>query len=243
MSNSPRPINVFAETLQRVRAAALAVVPPGTDVSRIQVEPPRDSSHGDIATNAAMVLAKGLGKNPLELAAAIVVELKKHDVVADAVVAKPGFINLTLVPGAWTEELRRVVAAGTEYGRSDIGANVPVNVEYVSANPTGPMHVGHCRGAVFGDALASLLAFTGFKVTREYYINDAGAQVDVLARSAFLRYREALGEDIGAIPEGLYPGDYLKPVGAALAAEYGDSADESSRGAMAASSPQAKPST
>jgi arginyl-tRNA synthetase len=222
MSNSPRPINVFAETLERVRAAALAVVPPGTDVSRIQVEPPRDSSHGDIATNAAMVLAKGLGKNPLELAAAIGIELKKHDVVADAVVAKPGFINLTLVPGAWTEELRRVVAAGTEYGRSDIGATVPVNVEYVSANPTGPMHVGHCRGAVFGDALASLLAFTGFKVTREYYINDAGARVDVLARSAFLRYREALGEDIGAIPEGFYPGDYLKPVGAALAAEFGD---------------------
>ncbi|MGA9949281.1 MAG: arginine--tRNA ligase [Xanthobacteraceae bacterium] len=222
MSNSPRPINVFAETLERVRAAALAVTPPGTDVSRIQVEPPRDSSHGDIATNAAMVLAKGLGKNPLELAGAISIELKKLEVVADAVVAKPGFINLTLVPSAWTQELRRVVAAGNEYGRSDIGANVPVNVEFVSANPTGPMHVGHCRGAVFGDALASLLAFTGFKVTREYYINDAGAQVDVLARSAFLRYREALGENIGAIPEGLYPGDYLKPVGAALAAEFGD---------------------
>jgi arginyl-tRNA synthetase len=222
MSSSSRPTNVFAETLERVRAAALAVTPPGTDVSRIQVEPPRDSSHGDIATNAAMVLAKGLGKNPMELAGAISIELKKHDVVADAVVAKPGFINLTLVPGAWTEELRRVVAAGNEYGRSDIGANVPVNVEFVSANPTGPMHVGHCRGAVFGDALASLLAFTGFKVTREYYINDAGAQVDVLARSAYLRYREALGENIGAIPEGLYPGDYLKPVGVALAAEFGD---------------------
>jgi arginyl-tRNA synthetase len=222
MPNPSRPINVFAETLERVRAAALAVIPPGTDVSRIQVEPPRDSSHGDIATNAAMVLAKGLGKNPLELASAIGTELKKHDVVADAVIAKPGFINLTLVPGAWTGELRRVIAAGTEYGRSDIGADVAVNVEFVSANPTGPMHVGHCRGAVFGDALASLLAFTGFKVTREYYINDAGAQVDVLARSAFLRYREALGEAVGAIPEGLYPGDYLKPVGAALAAEFGD---------------------
>ena len=222
MSNPPRPINVFAETLERVRAAALAVTPPGTDVSRIQVEPPRDSSHGDIATNAAMVLAKGLGKNPLELAGAISIELKKHEVVAGAVVAKPGFINITLVPGAWIQELRRVVAAGNDYGRSDIGANVPVNVEFVSANPTGPMHVGHCRGAVFGDALASLLAFTGFKVTREYYINDAGAQVDVLARSAYLRYREALGENIGAIPEGLYPGDYLKPVGAALAAQFGD---------------------
>jgi arginyl-tRNA synthetase len=215
-------MNVFAETLDRVRAAALTVVPSGTDVSRIQVEPPREATHGDIATNAAMVLAKGLGKNPLELANAIRDELKKHDVVADAVVAKPGFINLTLVPGAWTQELRRAVSAGQDYGRSDIGASVLVNVEYVSANPTGPMHVGHCRGAVFGDALASLLDFTGFKVTREYYINDAGAQVDVLARSAFLRYREALGENIGAIPEGLYPGDYLKPVGEALAAEYGD---------------------
>jgi arginyl-tRNA synthetase len=222
MKSSPRPINVFAETLECVRAAAFAVVPPGTDVSRVQVEPPRDSSHGDIATNAAMVLAKGLGKNPLELANAIRDELKKHDVIADAVVAKPGFINLTLVPSAWTQELRRAVSAGQDYGRGDIGSGVPVNVEYVSANPTGPMHVGHCRGAVFGDALASLLDFTGFAVTREYYINDAGAQVDVLARSAFLRYREALGEDIGAIPEGLYPGDYLKPVGAALAAEYAD---------------------
>jgi arginyl-tRNA synthetase len=221
MSNSPQP-NVFAEVLERVRAAALAVTPPGTDVSRVQVEPPRDASHGDIATNAAMVLAKGLGKNPMELAGAISDELKKHEVVADAVVAKPGFINLTLVPGAWTKELQRVVAAGANYGKSDVGADVPVNVEYVSANPTGPMHVGHCRGAVFGDALASLLAFAGFKVTREYYINDAGGQVDVLARSAFLRYREALGEDIGDIPEGLYPGDYLKPVGAALATEFGD---------------------
>src|SRR5580692_1433176 len=222
MSNPPRPINVFAETLERVRAAALAVTPPGTDVSRVQVEPPRDASHGDIATNAAMVLAKGLGKNPMELAGAIGDELKKLDVVAGAVVAKPGFINLTLVPSAWTQELRRAVAAGKDYGRSAIGANAPVNVEYVSANPTGPMHVGHCRGAVFGDALASLLDFAGFKVTREYYINDAGAQVDVLARSAFLRYREALGESIGEIPEGLYPGDYLKPVGEALVADYGD---------------------
>jgi arginyl-tRNA synthetase len=228
MSNPPKPINVFAETLDRVRAAARAVVPSDTDLSRIQVEPPRDASHGDIATNAAMVLAKGLGKNPLELANAIRDELKKHEPVADAVVAKPGFINLTLVPGAWTQELRRAVAAGCDYGKSDVGAHVPVNVEFVSANPTGPMHVGHCRGAVFGDALASLLDFTGFKVTREYYINDAGAQVDVLARSAFLRYREALSEDIGAIPEGLYPGDYLKPVGAALAAEHADTFSERS---------------
>jgi arginyl-tRNA synthetase len=222
MIKSPAPINVFADTLERVRSAALAVIPPGTDVSRVQVEPPRDASHGDIATNAAMVLAKGLGKNPLDLANAIRDELKKHDVIAEAVVAKPGFINLTLVSAAWTQELRRAVRAGRDYGRADLGQSVPVNVEYVSANPTGPMHVGHCRGAVFGDALASLLDFSGFKVTREYYINDAGTQVDVLARSAFLRYRQALGEDIGAIPEGLYPGDYLKPVGTALAAEYGD---------------------
>ena len=135
--------------------------------------------------------------------------------------AGPGFINLTLKPEAWLNSLRALLAAGPDYGKSDSGQGTPVNVEYVSANPTGPMHVGHCRGAVFGDALANLLAFAGFAVTREYYINDAGAQVDVLARSAFLRYREALGEDIGAIPDGLYPGDYLKPVGAALAAEYG----------------------
>jgi arginyl-tRNA synthetase len=220
MSSFAKPINVFADTLDRVRTAARAVLPPGTDVSRVQVEPPRDASHGDIATNAAMVLAKGIGKNPLELANAIAEQLKTDATVASVHVARPGFINLTLTPDVWMQELRRAVAAGRNYGGSDIGGNVPVNVEYVSANPTGPMHVGHCRGAVFGDALASLLAFTGFKVTREYYINDAGAQVDQLARSAFLRYREVLGEDIGAIPEGLYPGDYLKPVGAALAAEY-----------------------
>jgi len=222
MSRTPQPPNVFANTLDRVRKAVLAILPPDTDVSRIQVEPPRDASHGDVATNAAMVLAKGVGKNPLDLANAIAAALKADPTVESVQVARPGFINLTLKPDVWLTELRRAVAAATEYGKSDIGAGVPVNVEYVSANPTGPMHVGHCRGAVFGDALASLLAFTGFEVTREYYINDAGTQVDQLARSAFLRYREALGEDIGAIPDGLYPGDYLKPVGAALAAEYGD---------------------
>jgi arginyl-tRNA synthetase len=222
MSSLPQPPNVFANTLERVRLAVLTILPPGTDVSRIQVEPPRDASHGDVATNAAMVLAKGVGKNPLDLANAIAEALKTDATVESVQVARPGFINLTLKPDVWLEELRRAVAAATEYGKNDIGADVPVNVEYVSANPTGPMHVGHCRGAVFGDALASLLAFTGFKVTREYYINDAGTQVDQLARSAFLRYREALGEDIGAIPEGLYPGDYLKPAGAALAAEYAD---------------------
>jgi arginyl-tRNA synthetase len=185
------------------------------------VEPPRESAHGDMATNAAMVLAKGAASNPRVLAEAIAAKLRADDIVAKAEVAGPGFINLTLRPAAWIAALRAILAAGKNYGRGDVGESTAVNVEYVSANPTGPMHVGHCRGAVFGDALANLLAFTGFNVTREYYINDAGAQVDALARSAFLRYREALGEDIGAIPEGLYPGDYLKPVGAELAAEYG----------------------
>ena len=222
MSSASRPINVFVDTLERVRRAALSILPPGTDVSRVQVEPPRDAGHGEIATNVAMVLAKGAGKNPLELANAVAAELKKDAAVIDAAVARPGFINLTLDPDVWRQELRRVIAAGAGYGRSDLGRRAAVNVEYVSANPTGPMHVGHCRGAVFGDALANLLAFTGFDVTREYYVNDAGTQVDVLARSAYLRYREALGEDIGAIPEGLYPGEYLKPVGAALVEAFGD---------------------
>src|SRR3984885_2722624 len=222
MASSPKPINVFADTLERVRVAARSVLSPNADVSRIQVEPPRDANHGEVATNAAMVLAKEAGKNPIELANTIAERLATDATVASVNVARPGFINLTLRPEVWIQELERAVAAGTEYGRSEIGAGVPVNVEYVSANPTGPMHVGHGRGAVFGDALASLFAFTGFAVTREYYINDAGVQVDALAQSAYLRYREALGEIIGAIPEGLYPGDYLKPVGAALAAEFGD---------------------
>ncbi len=219
--------NIFAEMLARVRGATAALIgagilPAGIDLSRISVEPPRDASHGDIATNAAMVLAKDAGRKPRELADAIADKLRADDLVAKVDVAGPGFINLTLKSAAWIEALRTAVRLGAQYGNSDIGGGVPVNVEYVSANPTGPMHVGHCRGAVFGDALANLLAFTGFKVTREYYINDAGVQVDQLARSAFLRYREALGEDIGAIPEGLYPGEYLKPVGVALAAEHGD---------------------
>jgi arginyl-tRNA synthetase len=220
--------NIFAAVLEKVRAAVNALVaegalPAGIDQSRIVVEPPREAAHGDMATNAAMVLAKDAGKTPRDLAAAIAAKLAADGVVAKAEVAGPGFINLTLEPAAWVDALRTVLAAGADYGRNDAGQGTAVNVEYVSANPTGPMHVGHCRGAVFGDALANLLAFSGFKVTREYYVNDAGAQVDALARSAFLRYREALGEDIGAIPEGLYPGDYLKPVGARLAAEYGAS--------------------
>ena len=218
--------NIFALVLDKVRAAntALAadgVMPAGLDQSRIVVEPPRDAAHGDMATNAAMVLAKDAGKKPRDLAEAIAAKLRADPLIAKVDVAGPGFINLTLKPAAWTAELRTVLAAGAGYGRSALGQAEPVNVEYVSANPTGPMHVGHCRGAVFGDALANLLDFAGHKVTREYYINDAGAQVDVLARSAFLRYREALGDDIGPIPEGLYPGDYLKPVGEALAKEHG----------------------
>ncbi|MBO0716338.1 MAG: arginine--tRNA ligase [Rhizobiales bacterium] len=220
-------INIFAEMLERVRAAsealvAAGVLPSGIDQSRVSVDPPRDAGHGDMATNAAMVLAKDAGRKPRELAEAIAEKLRADALVAKAEVAGPGFVNITLRPAAWADTLRAAVKLGSTYGKIDLGNGAPVNVEYVSANPTGPMHVGHCRGAVFGDALANLLAFTGFVVTREYYINDAGVQVDHLARSAFLRYREALGEKIGAIPEGLYPGDYLKPVGAAIAAEYGD---------------------
>ena len=219
--------NIFAEMLDRVHRAsgeliAAGILPPDIDQSRVTVEPPRDPAHGDMATNAAMVLAKDAGKKPRELAEAIAEKLRGDELVGRVDVAGPGFINLTLKPAAWIEALRNAVQLGPRYGQSDVGHGTPVNVEYVSANPTGPMHIGHCRGAVFGDALANLLRFTGFNVTREYYVNDAGAQVDVLARSAYLRYREALGEDIGLIPEGLYPGDYLKPVGSALAVEFGN---------------------
>jgi arginyl-tRNA synthetase len=218
--------NIFADTLERVRSANNALVaagelPADIDQSRVVVEPPRDPAHGDMATNAAMVLAKEAGKKPRDLAEAIAEKLRADPLIAKVDVAGAGFINLTLHPSAWAEELRTLLRDGADYARSDIGGGQAVNVEYVSANPTGPMHIGHCRGAVFGDALANLLDFSGFKVTREYYINDAGAQVDMLAHSAFLRYREALGENIGAIPEGLYPGDYLKPVGEALAKEHG----------------------
>src|SRR5258706_13470578 len=205
-----------------VRAPARSGALKGTpDTSKIVVEPPREADHGDLATNAAMVLAKESGIKPRELAVLIAQKLLDVPRVLKAEVAGPGFINISLEPGFWLDALLAALKAGQDFGRSNLGKGEMVNVEYVSANPTGPMHVGHGRGAVFGDALANLLAFTGFNVTREYYINDAGAQVDALARSAFLRYREALGKDIGAIPEGLYPGDYLKPVGAELAAEYG----------------------
>jgi arginyl-tRNA synthetase len=221
-------LHLFADVLARVHAvcASLAAAdgwPEGIDFSRIVVEPPRDASHGDMATNAAMVLAKEAKAKPRDLAEAIAARLRADETIASVDVAGPGFINLTLKTEAWAKALRTVLREGASYGRIAPAADAAkVNVEYVSANPTGPMHVGHCRGAVFGDALCSLLQFAGRDVTREYYINDAGAQVDVLARSAYLRYREALGEDIGAIPEGLYPGDYLKPVGQALVAAQGD---------------------
>ncbi len=225
MAETSHSLHLFADVLARVRAACAALAteanwPQGVDFSRVVVEPPRDPSHGDMATNAAMVLAKEARAKPRDLAEQIAARLRADELVASVDVAGPGFINITLQPLAWAEALRTILREGRGYGR--IAGGGKVNVEYVSANPTGPMHVGHCRGAVFGDALCNLLQFAGHEVTREYYINDAGAQVDVLARSAFLRYREALGEDIGAIPEGLYPGDYLKPVGEALAKEHGD---------------------
>jgi len=199
------------------RIAQVAALPR----SSVTVEPPRDASHGDLATNAAMVLAKPAATNPRALAEQIAAELGKLDEVASVAIAGPGFINLTLREDSWRDELRTITREGSDYGRVVRADPLTVNVEYVSANPTGPMHMGHCRGAVVGDALASLLEFAGHKVVREYYINDAGGQVDVLARSVHLRYREALGETI-AIPEGLYPGDYLVPVGQELATEFGD---------------------
>ncbi len=204
------------------RLAAAGHVPAGLDTANLAVEPPRDPAHGDIATNAAMVLAKPAGMKPRDLAALLAEELRGVEAVAAAEVAGPGFINLRLDDGFWRARLADALRAGTAWGDSDRGAGEKVNVEYVSANPTGPMHVGHGRGAVVGDALAALLEKGGYDVTREYYVNDAGAQVDVLARSVHLRYREALGEDIGTIPEGFYPGEYLVPVGRALAEREGD---------------------
>ena len=197
-------------------------LPGGIERRNVTVEPPRDAPHGDLATNAAMVLAKAAGTNPRALAEAIKPKLEALPPVTSVDVAGPGFLNIRLTPDAWRDELRTILREGDSYGRSTIGRNERVNVEYVSANPTGPLHMGHCRGAVVGDSLARLLEAAGFRVTKEYYVNDAGSQVDTLARSLHLRYREALGEDIGEIPEGLYPGDYLKPVGVLLAAEYGD---------------------
>ena len=198
------------------------LLPSGVERGAVTVEPPRDASHGDLATNAAMVLAKRAGTNPRALAGLLAPRLEALDAVEGVEVAGPGFINIRLAPTIWHEELREILDSRATYGRSGERGRSRVNVEYVSANPTGPMHMGHCRGAVVGDALASLLEHAGHQVTREYYVNDAGGQVDTLARSAHLRYREALGEAIGEIPEGLYPGEYLKPVGQALAAEHGN---------------------
>ncbi len=221
-------MNLFAH-FQGVVASAVEMLveqgklPHGLDLSKLTTEPPRDATHGDVAVNAAMVLAKPAGMNPRAVADLLVPLLANDSDTAAVTVAGPGFINIKLKETIWPRVLQAALQEADQFGSSQIGANEKVNVEYVSANPTGPLHVGHCRGAVFGDALASLLKFTGYDVTKEYYMNDAGGQVNVLAESAYLRYREALGEDIGEIPAGLYPGDYLKPVGAALAKEYGNS--------------------
>ena len=198
-------------------------LPAGLPIDRISVEPPRDPSHGDMACNAAMVLAKPAGLKPRDLAEKLAAALQDLPEITGTEVAGPGFLNIRLDPAFWHARVGEILTSGTAYGDGDLGQGHPVNVEYVSANPTGPMHIGHARGAVVGDSLALLLAKAGYAVTKEYYINDAGAQVDVLARSAFLRYREALGEDIGEIPAGLYPGDYLVPIGQALAAGFGES--------------------
>lgn len=216
-------MNIFQVFGERIRSAiaSLLLDVPADVLARVAVEPPRDASHGDVATNAAMLLAKPLGKKPRELAEEIAVALRNDPDVEVVEVAGPGFINLRISKAFWTGFLKESLAEGLDVGVTNLGKSLKVDVEYVSANPTGPMHVGHCRGAVVGDALARLLAKAGFDVTKEYYINDAGGQIDVLARSAFLRYREALGETI-EIPEGLYPGDYLKPVGEALKASWGD---------------------
>ncbi|MDP4574526.1 arginine--tRNA ligase [Qipengyuania sp. G39] len=197
-------------------------LPSETPRGNVTVEPPRDPSHGDLATNAAMVLAKQAKTNPRALAEKIVEHLDRDPDITSTEIAGPGFINMRLSDDAWRRELEAIAALGADYGSSTMGDGRTVNIEYVSANPTGPMHMGHCRGAVVGDALAGLLEFAGHRVVREYYVNDAGGQVDVLARSAHLRYKEALGEDIGEIPEGLYPGDYLKPVGERLQQQFGD---------------------
>ncbi|MEO6716552.1 MAG: arginine--tRNA ligase [Novosphingobium sp.] len=224
MSETPTLYAAFTGHLNAALDALEAggALPSGLNRAAITVEPPRDPAHGDLSTNAAMVLAKPAGMNPRALAEVLVAELGKLPQVTSAEIAGPGFINLRLSPACWIDELRAFAALSSDYGRSTTGGGTTVNIEYVSANPTGPMHMGHCRGAVVGDALATLLEFAGHKVIREYYVNDAGGQVDVLARSVHLRYREALGEAVGEIPEGLYPGDYLVPVGQALAAEYGD---------------------
>ncbi|MGB7245003.1 MAG: arginine--tRNA ligase, partial [Sulfitobacter sp.] len=219
-------MNLFAEIRTLVTQiledmTAQGMLPAGLSFDNVTVEPPRDAAHGDMATNAAMVLAKPAGKNPREIAQDLAARLAEDERITSAEVAGPGFLNLTLAPGQWQTVVAAALQAGPDFGRGTLGQGTKVNVEYVSANPTGPLHVGHTRGAVFGDALASLLDFAGFDVTREYYINDGGAQVDVLARSVYLRYLEAHGQEV-AFPDGTYPGDYLIAVGEALKAKVGD---------------------
>ncbi|MEP3264482.1 MAG: arginine--tRNA ligase [Hyphomicrobiales bacterium] len=220
-------MNIFSLFQERVVVAAHALSIDGVDwanvdFSRVVVEPPRDAAHGDLATNVAMVLAKPLGLKPRDLAEQLAEQLRLDGDVAEVSVAGPGFVNIRLNPSFWVAHLAEILKAGQKYGANYVETPRKVNVEYVSANPTGPMHVGHCRGAVVGDVIANLLSFAGHEVTKEYYINDAGVQIDVLSRSVHLRYREALGENIGEIPEGLYPGDYLKPIAAKLAEEHGE---------------------
>jgi arginyl-tRNA synthetase len=220
-------MNLFSDIRALVVSAleemtAAGELPAGLDFANVSVEPPRDAAHGDMATNAAMVLARAAKRKPRDIAEALAARLAHDARIASAEVAGPGFLNLRLAPSVWAGVIGAVLRAGADYGRSQMGAGTRINVEYVSANPTGPLHVGHTRGAVFGDALSSLLEFAGFEVTREYYINDGGAQVDVLARSAYERYREACGL-VPEIAEGLYPGDYLVPVGEALKEKYGES--------------------
>jgi arginyl-tRNA synthetase len=221
-------MNVYALVHSRILDALKALqadgaLPAGLDFANVEVAPPRDAAHGDLASNAAMVLAKSARMKPRDIAQLLADKLKADPDIEKVEVAGPGFVNLGFRAAFWQGLVAAILKAGPAYGHTRSGAGEKVDIEFVSANPTGPMHVGHCRGAVFGDALANLLAFVGYDVTREYYVNDAGAQVDMLARSVFLRYREALGEEIGEIPAGLYPGDYLKPVGQALAQEHGHS--------------------
>ena len=218
-------MNVFAHVEDRIAAALEdlkqdGVLPADLVLPAVEVETPRESAHGDLSTNAALVLAKAARMKPREIAESLKEKLSGDGEIAQVQVAGPGFLNLTLTPEFWQGLVRMILNAGADYGRGAIGNGETINVEYVSANPTGPMHVGHCRGAVFGDALCNILEFAGYKVTREYYVNDSGGQVDQLARSVYLRYREALGEDIGEIPVGLYPGDYLKPIGEMLVKEH-----------------------
>ncbi len=219
-------MNIFAEFEARIRTAISEVqktgaLPQDIDLSKITTEPPRDENHGDVSTNVAMVLAKPAGKSPMEIAQKIGDILGKADDVLGVNIAGPGFINIKLADVFWHTVVRAALSTRSEFGTSKIGNGEKINVEYVSVNPTGPLHVGHCRGAIFGDALANLLAYAGFDVVREYYFNDAGAQIDALARSIHWRIREALGEELGEMPEGLYPGDYLKPLAENLAAKHG----------------------